>query len=153
LFGMRVWPGILVGALVANYLTPIAGLTAEVIALGNTGEAVVAAALLQYFGFDRLLERASDVFKFVLAVLISTIISATIGNLALCFAGSAPWDQFPQLWLTWWLGDVSGAVIVTPLLLAWGVGLRPWSKSRAIEGVLLVGLLSVAAMVTFSGSS
>ena len=150
LFGMRAWPGVLLGALVANYLTPVAGFTAEAIAFGNTVEALAVAVALQRLGFDRSLARAKDVFKFVLVVFLCTILSATIGNLSLCLTGSAPWEQFPVLWLTWWLGDVSGAVILAPLILVWSSKSFPWSGWRTVEATLLISLVSLAALITFS---
>jgi integral membrane sensor domain MASE1 len=98
LFGMRVWPGVLLGALVANYLTPVAGFTAEVIAFGNTVEALAVAVALQRLGFDRSLARAKDVFKFVRRFF--ALFLATIGNLSLCF-GSGP-GTFPVLLYGGW---------------------------------------------------
>src|SRR6478672_1984094 len=47
IFGRRVWPGIFVGALVANSLTHLPISSAIGIATGNTLEAVVAYSLLQ----------------------------------------------------------------------------------------------------------
>jgi len=154
LFGVRTWPGVLLGALIANYLTPtITGITAEAIAIGNTAEAVGAALLLRRLSFNYAFTRARDVFKFVLAVLLSTILSATIGNLSLALSGSAGWHDFPLLWLTWWLGDVSGAVVVGPLLLAWSKWTLPWSKWRVVEATFLITLISLGALVTFSKTS
>jgi PAS domain S-box-containing protein len=153
IFGIRVWPGVLLGALLANYFTSIAGLTAEAIAIGNTAETLTAAALLRYVRFNKSLERAGDVFKFVLVVLLCTIVSATIGNLSLCLAGSEPRDQFPLLWATWWLGDVAGAVIVAPLLLVWVNKSFPWSAPRTVEGVFLITLIALGSMLNFGNTT
>src|SRR5207302_9103496 len=45
-FGRRIWPGILIGAFLANATTPIPLWAAASIAVGNTLEAVVATRLL-----------------------------------------------------------------------------------------------------------
>jgi integral membrane sensor domain MASE1 len=119
LFGFRVWPGIFLGALAVNLTTPVPITAAVLIAIGNTVEAVVASGVLRAFGFRKSLDRARDVFKFVSAAVICTGISATIGNLSLVLWHSAQWSQVPLLWLTWWLGDLTGAVTVTPLVLTW----------------------------------
>src|SRR5438445_670419 len=154
LLGYRVWPGILIGALLANLLTPVPVGVAVAIAVGNTLEALTAGLLLRSINFHNSLDRARDVFKFVIAAMICTIIAATIGNLSLCFSHAAQWTQFRSLWLTWWLGDLTGAVTVAPLLLTWGAGKDQWlPKRRYLEGVLLLLLLSVSAMVTFGKSS
>ena len=66
LVGLRVWPGIFAGALVANLLTHVSGLAAAGIATGNTLEAVVAYALVRRFiGSRRPLDRAPDILRFV----------------------------------------------------------------------------------------
>jgi PAS domain S-box-containing protein len=56
--------------------------------------------------------------------------------------------------VTWWLGDLAGAVTVGPLVIAWvkrlGVQLAGW---RLFEAVLLLVLLSVAAVVTYGDSA
>ncbi|HEY8204087.1 MAG TPA: MASE1 domain-containing protein [Pyrinomonadaceae bacterium] len=154
LLGYRVWPGILLGAFLANALTPVTLATAGAIAVGNTLEAVIAAVALNALAFRPSLDRALDVFKFVAVAVGCTMISATIGTLSLGIGHAAAWSSFPLLWLTWWLGDLTGAVTVAPLLLTWSTGtehLLP--KHRYLEATLLILLLSVSAIVTFGGSS
>ncbi|HEV8138344.1 MAG TPA: PAS domain S-box protein [Pyrinomonadaceae bacterium] len=154
LFGIRVWPGVFLGALLVNLTTPIPITAAVVIAIGNTVEAVAASGVLRAFGFRKSLDRARDVFKFVSAVVICTGVSATIGNLSLVLWHSAQWHQFPLLWLTWWLGDLTGAVTVTPLILTWLAGEGHWlPRRRYFEATILILLLSASAMVTFGGKS
>jgi len=154
MFGIRVWPGVFLGALLVNLTTPIPITAAVVIAIGNTVEAVAASGVLRAFGFRKSLDRARDVFKFVSAVLICTGISATIGNLGLVLWHSAQRSQFPLLWLTWWLGDLTGAVTVTPLVLTWLAGKGHWlPRRRYLEATILILLLSASAMVTFAGKS
>ena len=119
LFGYRVWPGIWLGAFVANATAnePIA--TAFGIAVGNTLEAISGAWLLRRItGFDNSLERLKDVLGLILlAAGISTTIAATIGVTSLCLGGVHPWSSFGALWSTWWLGDAMGNLVVAPVLL------------------------------------
>jgi PAS domain S-box-containing protein len=154
LLGYRVWPGVLIGAFLANALTPVPIATAGVIAIGNTLEAVSAAYLLRSVNFHNSLDRARDVFKFVVAASLCTMISATIGDLSLCVSHAARWSDFASLWMTWWLGDLTGAVTVAPLILTWGGAKDLWlPKRRYLEGALLLVLLSLSAIVTFGKSS
>ena len=152
-FGNRVWPGIFLGALAAN-LSGSAIPVAFSIAVGNTLEALLAGWLLGRLSFDVSFDRARDVFKFVVAATVCTTVSATIGTLSLCLSGSATWAQFGSLWLTWWLGDVAGGVIVAPLFITWfgPRGLR-LDRLRAIETTVMAALLSVASLATFGGSA
>jgi PAS domain S-box-containing protein len=155
LLGYRVWPGILLGAFLANYfLTPVHITTAGGIALGNTLEALSAGLLLRFLNFHNSLDRAKDVFQFVFATLACTMVSATIGNLSLSLGHDGRWDQFGPLWLTWWLGDAVGGLVLAPLLLTWGTESRQWLPTRRyLEAGLLLLLFSVSAMTTFSRSA
>ena len=154
LFGIRVWPGIFIGALLVNLTTPIPITATLAIAIGNTLEAVAAAAALNAVNFRNSLDRARDVFKFVTAAVLCTAFAATIGNLSLALWHTAQWSQFPLLWLTWWFGDLTGAVTVAPLILTWLAGEGHWlPRRRYFEATALILLLSVSAIVTFTGQS
>ncbi len=152
IFGSRVWPGIFVGALVANLLTSIPVASALGIATGNTLEALVAWFLLQRFkGWDKSFGSVREVLRFVVyAAVLAPLVSATIGSLSVCLGDPARWNDFWWLWLTWWMGDGFGALIVSPLLLS-------WSSSRQIDprdmpelGSLFV-LLIIVVLIVFAG--
>jgi PAS domain S-box-containing protein len=154
LFGVRVWPGVFLGAFLVNLTTPISVTATLAIAIGNTLEAVVAAGVLGAFRFGNSLDRARDVFKFVCTAVVCTVFAATIGSLSLTLLHSASWSQFPVLWLTWWFGDLTGAVTVAPLILTWLAGRGHWlPRRRYVEATVLILLLSVSAIVTFGGTS
>src|SRR5262245_13121988 len=105
--GLRLWPAVWMGALIANATSSAPLWTAFVIATGNTLEAVTAAWWLQKLPrWESSLRRVADVIVFVLvAVTACTAISATIGVATLCVAAVQPWQQFPALWFDWWFGD------------------------------------------------
>src|SRR4051812_20490640 len=65
LLGTRaLWPGVALGALIANATTPGVGLaTAALIAVGNTLEALLGTALVQRASFRPQLDRAYDVVR------------------------------------------------------------------------------------------
>ncbi|MGI8733422.1 MAG: sensor histidine kinase [Pyrinomonadaceae bacterium] len=154
IFGRRLWPAIALGAFVANLWTDVSTPVAAGIAVGNTLEALTAFHLLtRKSAFDKSLSSIRSVLIFVLfAVVISPIVSATIGNLSLCIGGEAQWSDFGQLWLTWWLGDGFGALIVAPALLAWKArSRRPLSSAFLIETGILLILLFLVSMVAFGG--
>jgi len=156
LFGYRIWPGILIGAFLANLLTPLPATLATSIAAGNTLEALSAGILLKRLDFHNSFGRAKDVFTFVITVLFCTMISATIGNVILCIGKAASWQDFGTLWSTWWLGDLMGALALAPLFLTWGTRPAGWfeqNKFKYVETALLWILLSVSAMATFGEPS
>jgi diguanylate cyclase (GGDEF)-like protein len=154
IFGYRVWPGIFVGAFLANVTTAGSVATSLGIAVGNTLEGVVACYLVTRFaGGQRVFQRAQDILKFgVLAGMVSTVVSATIGVTALCLGGFAGWSMYGSIWSTWWLGDATGAVVVTPLLLLWRENPRlDWTREQIAELALLLLGLFFTGWVVFGG--
>jgi len=152
LLGNRIWPAILTGAFLANFFTPVSIPVAAAIAIGNTLEAVTAGRFLRWFEFRRALDRARDVFLFVVASFVCTILSATIGTLSVYFGGYAARESLDVLWWTWWLGDSIGALIVAPLFLVWIKGSGAWSSKRYIEASVIFVLVAISTIATFSGS-
>lgn len=151
LLGIRAWPGLLLGAFLANVFTDIPILTVAAIGVGNTLEAVVAVRVLQALDFHKSLDRARDVGAFVVVAFLATMVSATIGNLSLLLGHAARWDEFYSLWMTWWLGDLVGALVIGPLILAWNSSAYHWlPKKRYIEAALLLTVLGFASLVTFA---
>jgi len=130
LYGYRTWPGILLGVFLANItvftanqpeLTPITiALTSLCMAMGSTLEPLLGAFLFHRFiGWENSLDRGQDAFAFTAVGALSCLTGCTIGPTSICVIGLASWDIFGMLSLTWWLGDFSGILIVTPLFLGW----------------------------------
>ncbi|TMH10656.1 MAG: two-component hybrid sensor and regulator, partial [Betaproteobacteria bacterium] len=112
LAGNRAWPGIWLGAALANVAVQSSALAALFIGTGNTLEAVVGASLIRRFiGAPRRFEHGEDVFKFVGSIAIASMIAATIGVLSIVATGAIPWADFPGHWWTWWQGDTTGIII------------------------------------------
>ncbi|HTQ63100.1 MAG TPA: MASE1 domain-containing protein [Candidatus Solibacter sp.] len=144
-YGFRVWPGILIGAFFVN-LTTAGNVESSIgIAAGNTLEGLAAWYLVKRFANGKeTFARAQDIFKFaLLAGILATAVSATIGVTILATGGLADWPAFGTIWSTWWLGDAVGAVVVTPLLLLWWENphLRWTHKQMGELALLLLGLL------------
>src|SRR6476469_5655690 len=133
--GYRAWPAIFVGAFLVNIATEGNVATSLAVASGNTLEAVCGAWLVNRFaGGTTVFDRPQGVFKFALAAGISTVISPAFGVTSLGVAGFADWANYGAIWLTWWLGDVTGGLIFTPLVLLWSVASkRRWNKKEAAE--------------------
>jgi PAS domain S-box-containing protein len=152
IFGVRVWPGILIGALVANLLTKISAASAVGIGIGNTLEALCVFYLLSRSKrWSGPLDSAFSIFWFVLnAVVVGPLVSATIGTLSLCLGGSTDWQHFSSIWFTWWMGDGFGALIVGPLILAWARETKSVAKDLG-DNLVMLGLLLVVSLVVFGG--
>ena len=149
--GPRIWPGILIGALVANVLTGAPTLAAGGVATGNTLEAVVGAfALKRVTGFRPGLDRLRDVIALIVfAALLATMISATIGVTSLRLAGLVAAENIGETWRTWWVGDAIGALLVAPAILVWASGPRlRLSPARLVEAaVLALGVVFASSII------
>ncbi|HLK54927.1 MAG TPA: MASE1 domain-containing protein [Chthonomonadaceae bacterium] len=162
--GYRVWPGILLGAFLANAAVfhanhaadtgTIAAMSAA-IAVGNTLEAVLGAWLLQRcVGDRRPLERAEDVVKFLFVTALMCLTSSAIGVTTLLLSGIIPRAVVGTIWFTWWLGDVMGALVVTPLLLTAPFSRSVYRSSRTLwEAALFLALLIGTGEIIFGGGS
>jgi len=155
LFGRGVWPAIFVAAFLVNVTTAGSALTSLAIAAGNTLEGLVGARLVTRFaGGSCAFERAADAFTFlVVGALPSAAVSATIGVTTLTLAGYAAWSGYGAIWSTWWLGDVAGAVVLTPVVLLWHRQRRlgPLAERPLEAAALLLGVIG-AAQVVFGGA-
>ncbi|HEY8833425.1 MAG TPA: MASE1 domain-containing protein [Gemmatimonadaceae bacterium] len=151
LVGRRIWPGIFVGALVANLLTGAPWFAATGIATGNTLEAIVGAyAVSRVPGFRLSLDRLRDVVALiVLAGGVSTMISATIGVATLYSAGLVQQAKLGETWRTWWIGDAIGALLVSPAILVWAKRprLHPSAHRVAEATALTLGVLVASVLV------
>ena len=153
LWGYRIWPGIFLGAFLVNITTQGSVATTLGIAAGNTLEALSGAWLVNHFANGlRAFERARNIFKFALATALSTVVSATFGVTSLTLGGFAQWEQYPVIWLTWWLGDTVGDLLVAPLVVIWVTQPYPRLKTtRVVEAAGLLLALILVGRIVFMG--
>jgi PAS domain S-box-containing protein len=151
LWGSKLWPGIFLGAFLVNLTTEGSLATTLGIAAGNTLEALLATwGIKRFANGARVFERARNTFKFVLiAAILSTAVSATFGVTSLTLGGFAHWNQYAAIWLTWWLGDAVGNLIVAPFLLILMTEPHPQLKpNRIVEAAgLLLSLILMGYLI------
>lgn len=154
IFGARVWPAIFVGAFLANLTTAGSIGTSIGIAAGNTLEGWLGAFLVQRFAAGRqAFSRPRNAFRFaLLAAGISTTVSATLGVASLLLGGFARWADLGHIWVTWWLGDAAGSIVVTPVVLLWAENPRvQWKRRQVAEAAALLTCLVGVALLVFGG--
>jgi PAS domain S-box-containing protein len=147
LFGWRCWPAIYLAAFLINYFWHLSLLAALGLAGGNTAAALAGAFLLRSIpGFQTSLTRLRDMLSLiVLAAILSSTISASIGTAVLLFSGVKPWAEETPIWLMYYLGDAMGILLAAPLLLS----LRELFKLRSAARMLeLAGLFLLAALTS-----
>lgn len=124
-WGPGLLPGLLVGSLAPEILALVAAKpgalddlgVAFLVRLGSAGQWW---AMLMLLG-DWLprLQRNGQGFarRYVLSSLGSCVLGPSVGMATLLSAGLVPQQELVAGWLAWWVGDVAGLLIVTPLLL------------------------------------
>jgi PAS domain S-box-containing protein len=151
ILGYRVWPAIAAGGTIVTASAGVPVLVAGAIGLGNAVSAVLAATLLQRVVRLRpTLEGVRDLIGLlVLGAAVPAAAGASIGILSLWAGGVADADLW-HLWRVWWLGDTTGALVVTPFVLAC-VG-RPPKRREAVELTALATVTATLASIVFNGA-
>jgi len=158
LWGLRWWPGVLLGEIVVNGQLllddssfPVGSLLGQ--QTGNMAEIIVGALLLRrLIGPGAAMDRVEQVGGMLVALGTATAISATVGTVSMLAGGVVDESDATEFWRTWWLGDTSGGLVVLPLMLAWAQDpLAAWRRIRSWEGaavILAVTALGVVAVST-----
>lgn len=148
--GLRMWPGIAVGAFAVNATLTGIG-TTVLISAGNTLGPIAAYLLLRRVGFRLEVDRTRDALALVLlGAFVGMAVSATVGSGALLVTGIIDGAHFWSTWSVWWTGDALGVLVLVPIVLALrtlrlrGHPVRRWLEAAA----LLVSTAVVMAVAT-----
>jgi len=114
---------------------------------GNIIEFTLAAFLMRrLLGRGARLDRPYEVAAMALALSAGVTVSATVGAVATWMSNQVTASGMWTIWHTWWLGDMSGGLLVAPLLLAWGQRLPP-GTGPPLSGRLVGQAAGVLALV------
>lgn len=122
--GSRHWPAVFLGAFAANLLTfsqaqvalPSAISMSLLIGAGNTLEALLGTFLFRRFkGSEIRFRSVWNVFVLVFSIGLSCALAAFIGITTLYGFGQIPGALMASIFLTWWIGDLVGILVVSPL--------------------------------------
>jgi signal transduction histidine kinase len=152
--GLRFWPGVLVGDLLANDYAALPLGSALGQTAGNVLEVVVMTMLLRRLvPSGDPLGSIRGVMRMLVAIGAGAAVSASVGPLSLLLGGVIDVAEIPDVWRTWWLGDATGALILLPLALAWA---RPrsgsWLRRHGIEALLLLTAMTVLSELALRAS-
>jgi signal transduction histidine kinase len=126
--------------------------------LGNIVEFTLAAYLMRrLLGRGARLDRPYEVATMALALATGVTFSATVGAIATWLTHAVSASGMWTIWHTWWLCDMSGGLLVAPLLLVWGQHLPqgtgpPLSRSLIGQAACVLALIIALSVVAFSMS-
>jgi len=156
LWGLELWPGVLLGSFAANAWSPAGSSVpaplalAAWIAVGAAAQAAAAAALARRaLGGRDPLRDEKDLFRFLmLAGPLASLISASWSVAGMRALGAISPREAPFAWATWWIGDSIGAALAAPILLLWfGRGSAGLRRGRAaVSWTLAATMLAVAGV-------
>jgi len=154
--GWRILPGVLLGEFFAILSAEVSWSVACGMALGCTLQGLCGAGLARRWGVCFSLGGSRDVFGFIVCmVMLSTLISPTIGITNLYLGGQVDRGSFAAMWWSCWAGNAIGVLVVTALLLVWCYpathpSWRDWSRSKKQiiwAAVWLISLCTVSWLV------
>jgi len=181
LFGPRLCAGVFLGAFLANlmdfyvksktalplgvdglvsYFAAHPGQVAAsaAIGIGNMLEALIGVWIIRRrFPDSTVFTTVRHVMVFVGATALCCAVASTLGIGSLSLAAALPSDQIPAAWLTWWFGDATGILVLTPFIIVWTclrrseLGDQPWV--RMIAALLLLLLYSEFCFNAWFGSA
>src|SRR3569832_847719 len=151
--GYRIWPAILVGCL-SPYL--IGG--RSLIESGSVGIGTVLAAFAGTWLINRwsnghqTLVTPAGVSKFaIISFAPTTINSSTMALAGFILANELSFSDSVVTWITWWLADAAGTILMTPVILLWAVmRLRIFSRWDLLEAIAVLIVVAVIGIVAYS---
>gem|GEM_PF-1317618 len=167
-YGKRIAPAILAGAFTANVVVfqlnnaadvPTTIWVSLIIGIGNTAESLTGWWLLRKIvpgvNDNNYFNKVNPIFRFLFVVVLMCLVSSIIGTTAVYAGSIINTSQYLTAWLTWWLGDVSGIVLLTPAILIWISFFRssdlahPLLKNVKMETILFFALVVLASGIVF----
>jgi diguanylate cyclase (GGDEF)-like protein/PAS domain S-box-containing protein len=147
--GRRVWPGVLLGAFAAELtygdtLQPVG--MALAISAGSTLQAMLGARALRRVDPRLRLKDLRTIGRALAVAALACLVAASVGNAALLVNNTIGAAQLPRSFLTWWLGDWFGVVILLPLVLAFIGPHALWRRRRVQVGIPLTAALLLSGL-------
>jgi integral membrane sensor domain MASE1 len=123
------------------------------IATGSTLQACAASYLIDHvISKNNPLDKGWDIIRFFIIVCCACLIAASMGIGSMVLVGITPLADAGFSWVTWWLGDCVGIVLVTPLLLVWFTP-RQRTGFAWLEASAMLLVIAAVAFMAFTGKA
>ena len=154
LYGLRVWPVLLLGTFGANIVAGTNAALALAFALSATAEAYAGALLTRrWAGGRRAMRRTrSFVMLAVGSALVASLLGPALASVGAAWLRGAPTSVDGASVLSWWFGDMASMLVLAPLMLSRQQRRPPAEpKRRLVEHVLAAAALGVTWFAAFGG--
>ena len=160
--GLKYWPGVALGAMAAAFYGMILqgvenqsaiGFVTVMVGANNTMEAALTAWLINRFvGWRVCFGTFRNTLVFLGATFVACLVAGILGAGIMPAAGLASWSTWHDTVFTWWIGDVTGILILLPVLLpSCNPGRPRHYYLHSFEFVWLLALLYVSVRMVFTG--
>jgi PAS domain S-box-containing protein len=151
--GYRIWPAILAGSVAPCFMSD-----GSLLEFGCAGIGTLLAAFAGTWLIDRwsnghqTFDTPSGIAKFAIISFVPTaVISSTIALSGYILAGKPSFFDSIVTWLTWWLADAAGTLVIAPVVVLWATThLRGSSGWRLLESVAVSALVVIIGIVAYS---
>jgi signal transduction histidine kinase/integral membrane sensor domain MASE1 len=140
---LNVW----IGYSVSHQLDEMGYAAALVIAAGSMGQAAVGGMVLRHaVGYPAPLDNSRDLAGFLVLSPLVCLTSPSLSLAGLWALGAVHLTELATSWISWWIGDTLGVLLVVPLVLVFAGEPRPLWRSRvrpvALPMLLFFGLFT-----------
>ncbi len=156
-FGLRYWPAVLIGSLIFNFTNQSDLLLAAGISAANLMETLGSILFIQMSGKSG--ERETSPYRISTSVLLASLLLGTflgslIGAGSLFLAGFVPIESLSQVWLTWFVGDFVGALVILPIFVFFKKGdlsFNNWNVKKFAQnfGIIIFSSLLIYFLFNF----
>src|SRR2546421_7186271 len=157
--GYRIWPAILVGS-----LSPYLMGGRSLLELGSVGLSTILAAFAGTWLINRwsnghqTFGTPSSIAKFaIISFAPTTMISSAIALAGFIFANQISFSDSIVTWVTWWLADAAGTLVIAPVVVLWAimpvVSLSKWNVLESAAVCILVSVIGIVAYSPLIGSN
>ena len=130
LLGYRIWPAIFLSEFIANSVLfyPNIAVSSSQAIIGIIDPLITAFLINRLIKHRNFLEKSGDVFKFVVLLMPSLLVTSTLCITILCLSGNTPWTEYGGAWRGWFKSTIAGELLITPAILSWF-----WQSSQPIQ--------------------
>lgn len=155
LLGRSCWPGITIGALIANIMAfwnqqslqpQVIIAVSSFIAIGYTLEALVGNFLIDRWVKDKFpFSNTKNAFRFLFVAMIMCLVGASAGTTTLYFNGVTQSGDVLRTAFSWWVGNVVGILLFTPFVLSLAKKhVMRFSTDKIVEsGIFASGIVAI----------
>jgi PAS domain S-box-containing protein len=147
-WGRRMWPAVFAAGMCIELWLRQPLMACIGVGVGLAAGSWLAAWLLERGAFDAGFSRAKDVPLFIVAAALGMMLAPTFALLGYYVSGARDFATNPSTWVRWWSNTTSGALLLGPLLVAYGRDSFARIREHWHEGALWsIGLLVCCASI------